>query len=169
MGQVFGVCERFCRDVGWVDEGLGGGEIAVREVFVEIGGVVVVAAVAACDGGVFCLLTVGAADEALEEEGGKDDDPAAAFADEHLEGLEDGLLEGLGVGGVAVGYALHVLGMLSMAVMYVMSWRTRTWYLVSNVLQTPVSSIIATRNGMKPLVDMMAIVLGDVAGLNAVL
>jgi len=35
---------------------------------------------------------------------------------------------------------------------------TRTWYLVSNVLQTPVSNIIATRNGMNPLVDMMAVV-----------
>ena len=37
-----------------------------------------------------------------------------------------------------------------------------TWYLVSKVLQTPVNSIIATRNGMKPLVDMMAIVLEGV-------
>lgn len=27
---------------------------------------------------------------------------------------------------------------------------TRTWYLVTSVLQTPVSSIMATRNGMVP-------------------
>jgi hypothetical protein len=37
--------------------------------------------------------------------------------------------------------------------------RRHTWYLVSRVLQTPVNSIIATRNGMKPLVDMMAFML----------
>jgi hypothetical protein len=36
-----------------------------------------------------------------------------------------------------------------------------TWYFVSRVLQTPVNSIIATRNGMKPLVDMMAALLGE--------
>lgn len=32
----------------------------------------------------------------------------------------------------------------------------RTWYFVSRVLQTPVSSIIATRKGMAVLLDMVA-------------
>lgn len=52
------------------------------------------------------------AGEAAQEVGDKDDEPAAGFADEHLEGLDDGLFEGAvvaGVGRVAVGYALHVL------------------------------------------------------------
>lgn len=31
-----------------------------------------------------------------------------------------------------------------------------TWYLVSSVLQTPVSSIMATRKGTALLVDMVA-------------
>jgi hypothetical protein len=46
-----------------------------------------------------------------------------------------------------------------MAVLCFSYQTTRTWYLVSNVLQTPVSNIIATRNGMNPLVDMMAVVV----------
>lgn len=32
-----------------------------------------------------------------------------------------------------------------------------TWYLVSNVLQTPVSSIIATRNGTAALTAMISV------------
>ena len=31
--------------------------------------------------------------------------------------------------------------------------------MVSNVLHTPVNNIIATKNGIKPLVDMMAVLL----------
>jgi len=49
--------------------------------------------------------------------------------------------------------------MKSTNVLYFPTQTTHTWYLVSNVLQTPVSNIIATRNGMKPLVDMMAVIV----------
>ena len=69
------------------------------------------------------------------------------------------MLEGLWVGSVAVGYTLHVLYSLSITTMLYLPPQTiQTWYLVSNVLQTPVSNIIATRNGIKPLDDMMAVV-----------
>ena len=47
--------------------------------------------------------------------------------------------------------------MKSTNVLYFPTQTTHTWYLVSNVLQTPVNNIIATRNGMNPLVDMMAV------------
>ena len=69
------------------------------------------------------------------------------------------MLEGLWVGSVAVGHTLHVLYISSIiTVLYFPTQATHTWYLVSNVLQTPVSNIIATRNGIKPLDDMMAVV-----------
>jgi hypothetical protein len=126
-------------------------------VHVRASGVFLIATVTVSYCCVFRLLGTSALNISLENERGEDYYPAAAFADEHLECLENGLLEGLWVGSVAVGYTLHVLRRSSVAILYFPYWRTRTWYLVSNVLQTPVSNIIATRNGMKPLVDMMAV------------
>jgi hypothetical protein len=55
-------------------------------------------------------------------------------------------------------HCMSCRGISSVAILCFSSQITRTWYLVSNVLQTPVSNIIATRNGMNPLVDMMAAV-----------
>lgn len=43
-------------------------------------------------------------------------------------------------------------------------WGERTWYLVKSVLQTPVSSIMATRNGIVARAGMIdPIVVGDLA------
>lgn len=86
----------------------------------------------------------------------EDDKPAAGFAYEHLEGLEDWLLECLafvGVWRVAVGYALHVLCIVRESLR--VDSNSRTWYLVSRVLHTPVRSIMATRTGIMALDAMV--------------
>lgn len=99
--------------------------------------------------------------EAAVEGAGADDEPAAHFADEHLGCLEDGLVEVApagGVGVVAVAGALVVLGASQRERVQAgkgIDEEGRTWYLVRSVLQTPVTSIMATRNGMAAL-DAMA-------------
>ena len=85
-----------------------------------------------------------------------DDQPAAHLAKEHLEGLDYGLLEVLTLGWirvVAVAYALVVLGIVDklsvFKSLYLEGGIRLTWYLVRRVLQTPVNSIMETKNGIK--------------------
>jgi hypothetical protein len=79
--------------------------------------------------------------------------------------LEDGLLEVFALFGVeveAVADADVVLGCWLAGIVYagkrgeLYGRGGRTWYLVRSVLQTPVTSIIATRNGIKALTAILS-------------